>query len=272
LHQATLLRKFLIKQTDMLEDFQARDIYLTEDEYRIGLRALFPEDYQHLSDEQLEDILYDRIAQLPPSEAENFFEGLGSFFKKAASAVASGVKHAAPYALAALPAAATIAGTVFAGPAGGAAAGMAGNLAAGAISKATGVRPNQTVANIGQAATSIASGNYAAAIPQVINVTRDIGNRVSRGAGDRIAGVASNAAQIGTAIASRNYGAALSGGINASRDIGNMISPGAGNQIANVASGALQAGSSITGRQIPGMQSPGNGMGIKTSPKVLPNC
>jgi hypothetical protein len=37
----------------MIEDFQARGIYLTEDEYRTGLRSLFPEDYQHLSDDML---------------------------------------------------------------------------------------------------------------------------------------------------------------------------------------------------------------------------
>src|SRR5690242_10037685 len=109
----------------MLEDFQARGIYLTEDEYRTGLRALFPEEYQHFSDDVLEDIIYDRIAGMSPSEAEGFFSSIGSFMKD----------KVAPIAVAALPAAATIAGTVVGGPVGAAAGGALGKFAADNISK-----------------------------------------------------------------------------------------------------------------------------------------
>lgn len=221
----------------MIEDFKDRGIYLTEDEYRTGLRALFPEDYQELSDEELEDIIYDKIAQMSPFEAEGFFSSIGNFVKN----------KVAPVALGALPVAATVAGTVFGGPAGSALGGAAGKLAAGAIGKAAHIRPNQTVANIGQAASAISSGNYRAAIPAVINVGRNVGNAVSRGAGNKFANVASNVAQAGSAIASGNYGAAISGGINAGREVGNAISHGAGNRFANVASNVVRAGTGIAG-------------------------
>ncbi len=217
----------------MLQDFHDRGIYLTEDEYRTGIRAIFPEDYQHLSDEQLEDIIYDSLARLSPAEVESFMEGFGSWLKKA-------IHSAAPIITAALPAVATVAGTAFGGPLGGAAAGAAANLAAGAISNATHTKPNRFVSNIGGIATSAASGNFRAAVPGIINTSRDIGNAIHRGAGDRVAGIATNIAQAGTSIASGNYGAAMPNVINAGRDIGNTISPGAGNRIANVASGTAQ--------------------------------
>lgn len=164
----------------MIEDFHDRGIYLTEEEYRTGLRALFPEAYQQLSDAELEDIIYDRIAQMSPSEAEGFFNSIGNFLKD----------KVAPVAVAALPAVATIAGTAFGGPAGAALGGAVGNLAAGAIGNAANVRPNPTASNIGRAATAISQGNYQAALPAVINVSRDVGNAIAPGAGNTVANVA----------------------------------------------------------------------------------
>lgn len=221
----------------MLQDLHDRGIYLTEDEYTTGLRTLFPKDYQQFSDEELEDIIYQRIAQLSPSEAESLMEGFGSWLKKAASTVAS---KAVPVVTAALPTVAGAVGTAFGGPVGGAAAGFAGNLAAGAISKATKTKPNRFISNVGQTASSIASGNYRGAVPGLINVSRDVGNAISRGAGDKVARVASNAAQAATAIASGDYRGAVPGIINVGREVGNAVSSGAGNQIANVASNVAQ--------------------------------
>ena len=192
----------------MLEDFQTRGIYLTEEEYRTGLRSLFSEEYQDLSDEQLEDILYDRIAQMSPAEAEGFFSSVGNFFKD----------KVAPVAVAALPAAATIAGTVFGGPAGAAIGGVAGKFAADAISQQAKIKPNTFVSTAGQAATSIASGNYQAAIPSVINLGRSAGNSISPGAGNKFANVAANIAQAGTAIAGGKYGAAVPGIVNVTQN------------------------------------------------------
>ena len=186
----------------MLQDLHDRGIYLTEDEYRTGLRALFPEDYQQLSDAELEDIIYDRIASLSPSEAESLMEGFGSWLKKAVHSVA-------PIITAALPAIATVAGTAFGGPLGGAAAGFAANMASGAISKATHTQPNQFVSSIGQAATSMASGNVRAAVPSLVNVGRGVGNAVSRGAGNKFAQVATGVAGAAMGAAS---GAAGGGG------------------------------------------------------------
>ena len=217
----------------MLQDFHDRGIYLTEDEYRTGLRAIFPENYQHLSDEELEDIIYDSLAQLSPAEVESFMEGFGSWLSRA-------VRSAAPIITAALPAVATIAGTALGGPVGGMAAGAAANIAAGAINNATRTQPNRFVSNVGGIATAAASGNIRAAIPNIINTTRDVGNAVHRGAGNRIAGIATNIAQAGTSIAGGNYSAAIPNVVNASKSIGNAISPGAGNQVASVASGAAQ--------------------------------
>lgn len=185
----------------MLEDFHARGIYLTEDEYRTGLRSLFSEDYQEFSDEELEDIIYETIAELSPAEAESLIEGLGSWFKKAARTVA-------PIVTAALPAVATVAGTALGGPLGGMAAGAAGNLAAGAISKATRTKPNQLVSHIGQAASSRASGNIRGAVPNLMNAGRSVGNAISRGAGNRIANVASNVVQTANAVTGGNNGRA----------------------------------------------------------------
>lgn len=224
----------------MLQDLHDRGIYLTEDEYRTGLRTLFPEDYQDFSDEELEDIIYQRIAQLSPSEAESLMEGLGSWLKKAVSTVA-------PVITAALPTVAGAVGTAFGGPLGGAAAGFAGNLAAGAISKATKTKPNQFVSNVGQAASSIASGNYRGAVPSLVNVSRDVGNAISRGAGDKVARIASNAAQAATSIAGGDYRGAVPGIINMGREVGNAVSPGAGNRIANVASNVAQTTANIAG-------------------------
>lgn len=164
----------------MLQDFYDRGIYLTEDEYRGGLRTLFPEEYQEFSDEQLEDILYDRIAQLSPSEAEGFFSSVGDFFKT----------HVAPVAIAVLPAVTSIAGTAIGGPIGAAAGNALGGFAANAISGATKIKPNPLASNIGQAATSIAGGNIGGAIPNLINAGRGIGNTISPGAGNTIANVA----------------------------------------------------------------------------------
>jgi hypothetical protein len=155
---------FLNYQT-MLDDFRARGIYLTEDAYQTGLRALFPENYQPLTDEELEDILYERIAQMSPAEAEGFFSSIGNFIKD----------KVAPVAVAALPAVATVAGTAIGGPVGSAIGGVAGKFAADTISKYANVTPNQGVANVGQAVTSVAGGNYQAAIPSVINLGKSIG-------------------------------------------------------------------------------------------------
>lgn len=160
----------------MIEDFRDRGIYLSEDEYRLGLRSLFSEDYQEYPDDVLEDILYNRIAQLNPSEAESFFNSVGDFFRR----------NVAPAAIAALPTVTTIAGTAIGGPVGAAVGGMAGNLASQAISRGTGIRPNQRVSNIAGAATSIAGGN----IPGVARAPINIGNTVSPGAGNTIAGTA----------------------------------------------------------------------------------
>ena len=66
----------------MLQDLQIRGIYLTENDYWSGIRKLFPEDYDRYTDDQLEDIIYDKIATLSPSEAESFVEGFGDFLKK----------------------------------------------------------------------------------------------------------------------------------------------------------------------------------------------
>jgi hypothetical protein len=200
----------------MLEDFRARGIYLTEDEYRTGLRSLFPEDYQHLSDELLEDIIYDRIAAMSPSEAEGFFKSIGNFIKD----------KVAPVAVAALPAATTAVGTVFGGPIGAAAGGAVGKFAADNISKYGKVKPNPYVAAAGGAVSAIAGGNYQAAIPSVINLGQQIGNRISPGAGNKFAGVASNVARAGAAMARGNYAGAIPGIINAGREVGNAISPG----------------------------------------------
>ncbi|MBO9205455.1 MULTISPECIES: hypothetical protein [Niastella] len=214
----------------MLEDFRARGIYLTEDEYRTGLRSLFSEDYQHLTDDMLEDIIYDRIAAMSPSEAEGFFNSIGNFIKD----------KVAPVAVAALPAATTAVGTIFGGPIGAAAGGAVGKFAADNISKYGKIKPNPYVASAGGIATALASGNYKAAIPNVINLGQQIGNRISPGAGNKIAGVASNVYQAGTALASGNY----AGAINAGRNVGNAISPGLGNRFGNIAStaGGIAAG------------------------------
>lgn len=212
----------------MIEDFKDRGIYLTEDEYRTGLRSLFPEGYQEFSDEQLEDILYDKISRMSPAESEGFLDGIGDFFKK----------QVAPIAIAALPAVATAVGTIYGGPAGGAAGSALGGFAANAISGATGIKPNQGVANIAQGISSIAGGNIQGAIPNIINASRDVGNLIQPGAGNKVAGIASNVAQAGTAIAGRNYQGAIPNIINAGRDVGNVISPGAGNTFANIGQAA----------------------------------
>jgi hypothetical protein len=214
----------------MLQDFHDRGIYLTEDEYRSGLRTLFSEAYQEFSDEELEDILYDKISGMSPAEAEGFLSSVGDFFKK----------QVAPIAIAALPAVATIAGTVVGGPAGAAIGSAAGGFAANAISGATHIKPNPIVASVGNAASSIASGNIQAAIPNIINAGRDVGNAIKPGAGNVVASVATNLGQAATSIAGGNYQAAIPGIINAGRDVGNAIKPGAGNQVAAVATGLAQ--------------------------------
>ena len=228
----------------MLEDFRARGIYLTEDEYRTGLRSLFPEDYQHLSDELLEDIIYDRIAAMSPSEAEGFFKSIGNFVKD----------KVAPVAVAALPAATTAVGTVFGGPIGAAAGGAVGKFAADNISKYGKVKPNPYVSAASGAVSAIAGGNYQAAIPSVINLGQQIGNRISPGAGNKFAGVASHVAQAGTALARGNYAGAIPGIINAGRNVGNAISPGMGNRFGNIASTVGGMAGMINGNQ--GMSAP----------------
>jgi hypothetical protein len=224
------LNYLFLKTCIMLQEFHDRGIYLTEDEYRSGLRTLFSEAYQELSDEELEDILYDKISRMSPAEAEGFLSSVGDFFKK----------QVAPIAIAALPAAATIAGTVIGGPAGAAIGSTVGGLASNAISSATHIKPNPIVASVGNVATSLASGNIQAAIPGIISAGRDVGNAIKPGAGNVVAGVATNLAQAGTSIASGNYQAAIPGIIGAGRDIGNAIKPGAGNQVANVATNIAQ--------------------------------
>ncbi len=164
----------------MLQDFHDRGIYLSEDQYSTGLRTLFPEDYRNYSNEELEDILYDKISRMSPAESEGFLDGIGDFFKK----------QVAPIAVAALPAVTTAVGTIYGGPVGGAAGSALGGLAANAISGATGVKPNPMVANIAQGVSSIAGGNIRGAIPNIINAGRDIGNAASPGAGNAIAGIA----------------------------------------------------------------------------------
>jgi hypothetical protein len=159
------------------------------------------------------------------------------------------VNTVAPVVTAALPIAATALGTVVGGPLGAKAGNMIGNLASGAISSATGTQPNRFISNIGQAASSIATGNIQGAIPGLVNVSRDVGNAIHRGAGDRIANVASNVAGAATAIAGGNYRGAIPNVINASREVGNAIQPGMGNQVANVASGIAGAIGAATGRQ-----------------------
>lgn len=153
----------------MIEDFKDRGIYLTEDEYRTGLRTLFPEDYQEFSDEQLEDILYDKISRMSPAESEGFLDGIGDFFKK----------QVAPIAIAALPAVTTAVGTIYGGPAGGAVGNALGSFASNAISGATKIKPNpMVVSNIAQGVSSIAGGNIQGAIPNIINAGRDVGNLI----------------------------------------------------------------------------------------------
>ncbi len=214
----------------MLQDFHERGIYLTEDEYRNGLRSLFSEDYESFSDEDLEDILYDRISGMSPAEAEGFFNSVGDFFKK----------QVAPIAIAALPAVASVAGTIIGGPAGAAAGNAIGGFASNAISGATHIKPNPLVASVGNAASSLASGNIQAAIPGLLNAGKDIGNAIKPGAGNVVAGVAGNLVQAGASLAGGNYQAAIPGLINAGKDIGNAIKPGAGNQVAAVAGGIAQ--------------------------------
>jgi hypothetical protein len=167
----------------MLQDFHDRGIYLSEDQYSTGLRSLFPEAYQEFADDVLEDILYSRIAQLSPSEAESFFGSVGDFFKN----------HVAPVAVAALPAVTTIAGTALGGPVGGALGKAVGGFASNAISKGTNIQPNPLVSNIAGAASSIAGGNIRGAIPGLINAGQSIGNAISPGAGNTIAGIANMA-------------------------------------------------------------------------------
>jgi hypothetical protein len=211
----------------MLEDFHDRGIYLSEDEYRTGLRALFPEDYQHLSHEELEDIIYDRIAEMSPSEAEGFFSSVGNFIKD----------KVAPVAIAALPVAATVAGTAFGGPVGAALGGAAGKFAADAISKGTKIQPNQFVSSAGSAVSSIAGGNYKAALPSIVNLGGQVGNAISPGTGNRFTQIASPLAQVGTAIAGGNYQGAIPGLLQSGRQLGNTISPGFGDRAGAVAAG-----------------------------------
>jgi hypothetical protein len=230
----------------MLEDFHERGIYLTEDEYRTGLRALFPEEYQHLEDDVLEDMIYDRIATMSPSEAEGFFSSIGNFIKD----------KVAPVAVAALPAAATVAGTVIGGPVGAAAGGAIGKFAADNISKYGHVKPNQLVSTAGGAVTALASGNYQAAIPSVINLGKQVGNQIKPGAGDKIAGIASNVMQAGTAIANRNYAGAVPGIIGAGQQVGNTISPGLGDKIGGIASTVTGYAQQLNGNGTAGAQNP----------------
>ena len=224
----------------MLEAFEQRGIYFTEDEYRTGIRSLFSEEYEDFTHEELEDILLDRIAQMSPSEAEGFFSSIGNVFKKIIPTIA-------PIVTAALPTVATAAGGLFGGPAGMALGGMVGKLAADGISGATKTRPNPFVANLGQAASSIASGNYQGAIPNLVSAGRDIGNAVSPGSGNRVANIASNFAQGATSIAGGNYQRAIPNFMNVGRDVGNSFSPGAGNRFANGVSNFAQTASSFQG-------------------------
>jgi hypothetical protein len=225
----------------MLEDFHARGIYLTEEEYRTGLRALFPEEYQHLSHHELEDIIYDRIAEMSPSEAEGFFSSVGNFIKD----------KVAPVAVAALPVAATVAGTAFGGPVGAALGGAAGKFAADAISKGTKVQPNKFVAAAGGAVTSLAGGNYKAALPGIINLGAQVGNAIKPGAGNKFAGMAAPIMQAGTAIAGGNYAAAVPGIAQAGRQVGNAIAPGWGDRAGAIASGFAGGIGALNGGSTP---------------------
>ena len=98
-----------------------------------------------------------------------------------------------------------------------------------------------------QAASSIASGNYQGAIPNLVSAGRDIGNAVSPGAGNRVANIASNFAQGATSIAGGNYQRAIPNFMNVGRDVGNSFSPGAGNRFANGVSNFAQTASSFQG-------------------------
>ena len=218
----------------MLEDFRDRGIYLTEDEYRTGLRTLFPAEYQELSDEELEDIRYERIATMHPTEAEGFFNSIGDFFKN----------QVAPVAIAALPAITSAVGAAYGGPAGGAVGNALGSFASNAISGAAHIKPNPIAANISQSVSSFAGGNIQGAIPGLVNASKDIGNAIKPGSGSRVAGVVSSLGQAATSIAGGNYQGAVSNVINAGKDIGNAISPNAGNTVAQIgqaASGVLAA-------------------------------
>lgn len=115
----------------MLHEIQQRGIAISEDEYITGLRSIFPEEYQECSEEELEEIMYNRLDMLTPLEAEGFLNSVGNFFR-------NGV---APIAIGALPAVTTIAGTALGGPLGAAAGGVVGNIAANAISSGTNIQP-----------------------------------------------------------------------------------------------------------------------------------
>jgi len=133
---------------------------------------------------------------MSPSEAEGFFSSIGNFIKD----------KVAPVAVAALPAAATVAGTVIGGPVGAAAGNAVGKFAADNISKYGKVKPNQVVSAASGAVTSIASGNYQAAIPSVINLGKQVGNSLSPGAGDKISNIASKVATTVTGYAQQVNG------------------------------------------------------------------
>ena len=225
----------------MLEAFEQRGIYFTEDEYRTGIRSLFSEEYEDFTHEELEDIILDRIAQMSPSEAEGFFSSIGNYIQKKI------IPAIAPIITAALPVVATAAGGLLGGPAGMALGGMVGKFASDGISGATKTKPNPFVANLGQAASSIASGNYQGTIPNLINTSRDIGNAVSPGSGNRVANIASNFAQGAASIAGRNYQGAIPNFMNVGRDIGNSFSAGAGNRFASGISNIAQTASSLQG-------------------------
>ncbi|MCX6215276.1 hypothetical protein [Spirosoma sp.] len=152
----------------MIEDIRVRDAF-SEDDYYQGIRQLFSEDYQHLSDAELESIVYDRLAEMSPLEAESFLSGLGNVVKGVANGASNFVTRNAPtiasVAQTALPLIGGAVGSVVA-PGVGTAIGsqlgsLAGNFAGQGLSRINrSGRPMQAGPSNAQSAISGIAGSF----------------------------------------------------------------------------------------------------------------